>query len=86
MQLDIAVCLRLREQLHAQPGVKLRVDLPAQTVTAPDGQVYAFQMDAFRKKCLLEGLDEIGVTLQHDAGLKAFEVQYRQAFPWLFNL
>ena len=86
VQLDIAVCVRLREQLHAQPGARVRVDLPAQTVTAPDGQVYAFHMDAFRKKCLVEGLDEIGVTLQNDAGLKAFEVQYRQAHPWLFNL
>jgi 3-isopropylmalate/(R)-2-methylmalate dehydratase small subunit len=55
-------------------------------VTGPDGQVYAFKMDAFRKKCLVEGLDEIGVTLHHDAALKQFEVQYRQAHPWLFNL
>jgi 3-isopropylmalate/(R)-2-methylmalate dehydratase small subunit len=86
VQLDIAVCVRMREQLHAQPGAHIRVDLPAQTVTGPDGQVYAFKMDAFRKKCLVEGLDEIGVTLQHDAALKSFEVQYRQAHPWLFNL
>jgi 3-isopropylmalate/(R)-2-methylmalate dehydratase small subunit len=43
-------------------------------------------MDAFRKKCLVEGLDEIGVTLHHDAALKQFEVHYRQAHPWLFNL
>ena len=82
----VHVCVRMREQLHAQPGAHMRVDLPAQTVTGPDGQVYAFKMDAFRKKCLVEGLDEIGVTLQHDAALKSFEVQYRQAHPWLFNL
>jgi 3-isopropylmalate/(R)-2-methylmalate dehydratase small subunit len=86
VQLDIAVCVRLREQLHAQPGAHVRVDLPAQTVTGPDGEVHAFAMDAFRKKCLVEGLDEIGVTLHHDAALKQFEVQYRQAHPWLFNL
>jgi 3-isopropylmalate/(R)-2-methylmalate dehydratase small subunit len=86
VQLDLAVCVRLREQLHAQPGAHVRVDLPAQTVTGPDGVVHAFAMDAFRKKCLVEGLDEIGVTLHHDAALKQFEVQYRQAHPWLFNL
>jgi 3-isopropylmalate/(R)-2-methylmalate dehydratase small subunit len=78
-------CHELREQLHARPGATMKVDLPAQTVTAPDGAVHHFQIDAFRKKCLLEGLDDVGITLQHDAAMTAFENQYRKRFDWLFN-
>ena len=73
MQLDSAVCDDLREQLHARPGATMKIDLPAQTVTGPDGAAYRFEIDAFRKKCLLEGLDDIGITLQHDAAIAAFE-------------
>jgi 3-isopropylmalate/(R)-2-methylmalate dehydratase small subunit len=80
-----ATCTRLREALTAQPGTSLRIDLPAQTVVAPDGEVHRFEIDAFRKHCLLEGLDDIGVTLQHDSALRAFEQTYRQRFDWLFS-
>lgn len=83
--LDIADCLRLREQLHAQPGASLRIDLPAQTVTGPDGRVHGFQIDAFRKRCLLEGLDDIGLTLQYEPQIGAFEQAYRGRFDWLFG-
>jgi 3-isopropylmalate/(R)-2-methylmalate dehydratase small subunit len=79
------VCRDLRKQLHARPGAAIKVDLPAQTVTAPDGAVYRFEIDGFRKKCLLEGLDDIGITLQHEAAIAAFETQYRQRFYWLFH-
>ena len=58
---------------------------PCQMVTGPDGATYSFKVDSFRKRCLLEGLDEIGVTLQHDAVMTAFEQSYRQKFDWLFN-
>lgn len=85
VQLDIDTCIRLRQQLHARPGATMRVDLPSQTVTGPDGALYPFTIDAFRKKCLLEGLDDIGLTLQHEAAMTAFEKAYRQRFDWLFD-
>ena len=78
-------CDVLRKQLHAKPGATMKIDLPSQTVTGPDGSTYQFAIDAFRKKCLLEGLDEIGITLQHDAAIAAFEKRYRQRFDWLFD-
>ena len=78
------------KELHAaltdaRPGATIRVDLPAQTVTGPDGAIYPFRIDAFRKKCLLEGLDDVGITLQHEAAIAAFETQYRKRFDWLFH-
>ena len=72
-------------RLRARPGATIRVDLPAQTVTGPDGAIYPFRIDAFRKKCLLEGLDDVGITLQHEAAIAAFETQYRKRFDWLFH-
>jgi 3-isopropylmalate/(R)-2-methylmalate dehydratase small subunit len=83
--LDLEVCRRLREQLHARPGARLRIDLPAQTVTGPDGAVYAFAIDPFRKRCLLDGLDDIDLTLLHAATITAFETAYRRRFDWLFD-
>jgi 3-isopropylmalate/(R)-2-methylmalate dehydratase small subunit len=85
VQLDAAVCASLRQQLHARPGATLRVDLPAQTVTGPDGATHPFRIDALRKRCLIEGLDDIGLTLQHDAAMTAFEEAYRRRFDWLFD-
>ena len=83
--LDAQVCDELRKQLHARPGATMKVDLPAQTVAAPDGRIHRFEIDGFRKKCLLEGLDDIGITLQHEPAIAAFETQYRQRFDWLFH-
>lgn len=85
VQLDVGVCMALREQLHARPGVTLRIDLPGQSVTGPDGTVHRFDIDPFRKRCLLEGLDDIGLTLQHERAIAAFEQSYRQTFDWLFG-
>jgi 3-isopropylmalate/(R)-2-methylmalate dehydratase small subunit len=79
------LCDSLRKQLHDKPGATMKVDLPAQTVTGPDGKTHRFEIDAFRKKCLLQGLDDIGITLQHEASIAAFETQYRQRFDWLFH-
>lgn len=67
-----------------KPGSQFVVDLPAQTITAPDGRVVAFEIDPFRKECLLGGLDDIGLTLQKAAAIDAFEVQQRTAAPWLY--
>jgi len=68
----------------ATPGYQLTVDLAAQSVTVPDGTVFRFEIDAFRKHCLLNGLDEIGLTLEHVDEIRAYEVRRRQEAPWLF--
>jgi len=75
----------LFEQAEATEGYQLTVDLAAQTVTRPDGVQYRFEVDAFRKHCLLNGLDDIGLTLQDADAIRAFEVGYQQRQPWLFG-
>lgn len=75
----------LFEQAEATEGYQLIVDLAAQTVTRPDGVQYRFEVDAFRKHCLLNGLDDIGLTLQDADAIRAFEVGYQQRQPWLFG-
>lgn len=66
-----------------QPGWRLAIDLGLQTVTAPDGTTWHFEMDAFRKTCLLNGADAIALTLAHAAAINAFEQRHAQAQPWL---
>ena len=68
----------------AQEGYRLRVSLPEQTVTTPDGTVYRFAIDAFRKEALLRGLDAIGRTEQYNAAIDAYEARRRNEAPWLF--
>jgi 3-isopropylmalate/(R)-2-methylmalate dehydratase small subunit len=63
-------------QLEAAPGARIQVDLVAQSVTAPDGAVHHFEVDPFARHCLLEGLDEIGLTLSHEEEIAAFERRY----------
>ncbi len=72
-------------QVDASVGYKLNVDLNAQTVTTPEDGVYPFEIDALRKHNLLNGLDEIGLTMQQQDKIKVFEAQHKQAQPWLFN-
>jgi 3-isopropylmalate/(R)-2-methylmalate dehydratase small subunit len=68
------------------PGFKLAINLEQQTVSTSDGaRVMQFEIDAFRKYCLLNGLDEIGLTLRQADKIRAFEAQRRQQFPWLFR-
>ena len=73
----------LRAQLKARPGATISIDLPAQTVTGPDGVAHRFEVDAFVKHCLLNGLDDIGLTLEHAERIKTFEQGHRAAHPWL---
>ena len=75
----------LFKQVEANPGYQLTVDLQAQAVTRPDGKVLHFEIDAFRKHCLLNGLDDIGLTLQDSDAIKAFEGKHRASQPWLFR-
>lgn len=69
----------------AEPGYRLTIDLPAQQVRTPGGEAYGFEVDAFRKYCLVEGLDDIGLTLRHQDRIRAFEQARRAAQPWLFR-
>ncbi|MBS1246333.1 MAG: 3-isopropylmalate dehydratase small subunit [Proteobacteria bacterium] len=76
---------RLFKECATAPGYKLTVDLVAQTVTSPTGTTFKFEIDAFRRHCLLNGLDDIGLTLQHVAEIKTYEERRRQEAPWLFS-
>ncbi|HWR87685.1 MAG TPA: 3-isopropylmalate dehydratase small subunit [Acidiferrobacterales bacterium] len=76
---------RLFEECAATPGYKLTVDLVAQTVISPEGMTFKFEIDAFRRHCLQNGLDDIGLTLQHVAEIKTYEERRRQEAPWLFS-
>ncbi len=66
-------------------GYQITIDLPQQTVTTPSGKVLHFEIDNFRKHCLLNGLDEIGVTLESKADIESYEAQRRKSAPWLFD-
>ena len=81
--LDEATCARLRDQLHAAPGASITVDLPAQTVTGPDGAVYAFDIDPAAKERLVKGLDDVGLVLQHIERIEGFEQRYFEEQPWV---
>jgi 3-isopropylmalate/(R)-2-methylmalate dehydratase small subunit len=76
---------RLFQQVERQPGYRLIIDLPAQTVTTPDGEAFGFEIDEFRKHCLLNGLDDIGLTLQHAQEIRAYEERRRREAPWLYG-
>lgn len=71
--------------VETTPGYKLLIDLQAQVVNTPDGKSFGFEVDAFRKHCLLNGLDDIGLTLQQVEKIKIFETRHRAVQPWLFN-
>lgn len=66
------------------PGYRLTIDLPAQRVVRPDGYAIHFDVDAFRKECLLNGWDDIGLTLRHAEKIREFEARRRTEQPWLF--
>ncbi|HLD68186.1 MAG TPA: 3-isopropylmalate dehydratase small subunit [Pseudomonas sp.] len=76
---------QLFQLVEANEGYQLSLDLAAQTVTRADGKVLSFEVDAFRKHCLLHGLDDIGLTLQDAEAIKAFESQHQRSNPWLFG-
>ena len=75
----------LFREVEGAPGYRLAVDLEQQSVTTPSGKTIKFEIDAFRKHCLLNGLDEIGLTLEHADKIRAFEGRHQQAQPWLFT-
>lgn len=73
----------IRQQIAAAPEAPLSIDLPAQTLTSPDGSVDHFEIDPFRKECLLAGIDEIDLTLRYEPDIAAFEQRQRIEMPWL---
>lgn len=84
IRLDEPSVAKLRGDLHAQPGAAIAIDLPRQTVAGPDGAVYRFEVDSFAKRCLLEGLSDIKLTLEHEPEIEAFEHMHRQQMSWLY--
>lgn len=74
---------KLFDEVHATPGYELTIDLEKQAVTSPSGDVYHFEIDQFRKYCLLNGLDDIGLTLQEADKIKAYEEKRLADKPWL---
>jgi 3-isopropylmalate/(R)-2-methylmalate dehydratase small subunit len=82
--LDASVVLSIMKNVADTEGYRLTVDLGNQRVTTPDGMNYRFEIDPFRKDCLYRGLDSIGLTLQHEAAIAAYERRRKQDAPWLF--
>ncbi|MHB8741512.1 MAG: 3-isopropylmalate dehydratase small subunit [Sulfuricaulis sp.] len=74
----------LFRETEATPGYRLTVDLAMQQVRTAAGSVFKFEIDSFRQHCLLNGLDDIGLTLQRVEDIKAYEARRRNATPWLF--
>jgi 3-isopropylmalate/(R)-2-methylmalate dehydratase small subunit len=83
--LDRDAVSHLFSEAEATPGYRLTVDLVAQSVATPAGKVFKFEVEAFRKHCLLDGLDEISLTLQHGDEIKAYEARRKKQAPWLFQ-
>jgi len=83
--LDESIVDQLFQEVEGEEGYRLVIDLEAQTITTPSGLEIAFEVDAFRKYCLLNGLDDIGLTLKHADDIRAYEERKKQEMPWLFQ-
>lgn len=83
--LDKLIVKQLSEECEAAEGYSLAIDLQEQTVTTPSGEVFTFEVDEFRKHCLLNGFDDIELTLQQRFRIEEYEVKRRQSAPWLFT-
>lgn len=75
----------LFQECYANEAYSIEVDLAAQRIRSSQGTDYAFEVDAFRKHCLLNGLDDIGLTLEDADAIRDFEQQWRKQSPWLFG-
>ncbi len=85
IELPAAELAALFAQVEAMPGYKLTIDLKQQVVIRPDGKALPFAVDSFRKECLINGWDDIGLTLRHADKIRAFEDSRRTTQPWLFS-
>jgi len=75
----------LFQELASDDGYHLNIDLAAQTVTTDSGKIFRFELDEFRKECLLSGLDEIGLTLTSSDLIKEYEIEREKLHPWVFG-
>jgi 3-isopropylmalate/(R)-2-methylmalate dehydratase small subunit len=83
IRLEAGRVAELRTQLHARPGAMIAIDLASQTVMGPDGKTDRFEIDSFRKDCLLKGVDEVNLTLGYQAEIAAFEARQHKEMSWL---
>lgn len=83
--LDKAIISALFDEVEASEGYQLEVDLELQLITKPDGSSIPFVVDEFRKHCLLNGLDDIGLTLKDAEKIRSFEDNWRNSAPWYFT-
>jgi 3-isopropylmalate/(R)-2-methylmalate dehydratase small subunit len=84
IKLDPRIVDQLFRETEANEGYRLAIDLEQQTVTTPSGETFGFDIDPHRKHCMLNGLDDIGLTLEHADEIRAFETRHKAAQPWLF--
>jgi 3-isopropylmalate/(R)-2-methylmalate dehydratase small subunit len=84
IKLEPKIVDQLIREAEGKEGYRLAVDLEDQSVTTPSGESFKFDIDPFRKHCIMNGLDDIGLTLAHAEEIKAFEQKHKQAQPWLF--
>ena len=82
--IDGGIAARLRGQLNATPGGEIAIDLECQKVTGPDGAIYQFDIASAHRHRLLEGLDDIDLTLAHEDEISEFEKRHEAAYGWLF--
>ena len=82
LRLSSEACETLRQQLHESPGAEVAIDLDGQSLTGPDQTTYNFEIDAFDKHRLLNGLDEIGLTMKYEADIADFKTQYKAKHHW----
>lgn len=85
IKLDDGIVETLFSDVQAHPGYQLTVNLDTQLITMPNGETISFDIDPFKKHCLLNGLDDIGLTLQHTDEIESYEQKRRQQAPWLFS-
>lgn len=83
--LDDAIVDRLFQAVASQEGYSLSIDLERKVIETPEGEAIPFDVDAFRQHCLLNGLDDIGLTLQDADDIRSYEAARRQSAPWLFG-
>ncbi len=81
---DAPTLKEVMAEIEAEPGISFTVDLENQSFTTANGKTISFEIDGFRKNNLLEGLDDIGLTLQHTDKIAAYEETHKQKFPWLW--
>jgi 3-isopropylmalate/(R)-2-methylmalate dehydratase small subunit len=84
--LDAHLVDRLFDEMYSTEGYQLKIDLACQVVKTPSGEEISFEVDAFRKHCLLNGLDDIALTLESADAIRAYEQNWRSQSPWLFDV